>query len=169
MYAAMVVRPMNKKYVGRKCGVLNLTREGKCPTCGSRVERSYTDIFFPYCGYSCKRVEQRAEESRMKQKIIDQQNRYNAFVEREKERKKRLQQEAEEKRQFEQIESRLAQCVTKYEHYKAIEESLPRKCKKRRNVSSQTRKWRKKMAEARRVFDEAMRLKEEGKGINGSL
>ena len=54
---------------GRKYMPVSLTRVDKCPTCGGRVERSYTDIFFPYCGYTCKRVVQKEEERREKLKI----------------------------------------------------------------------------------------------------
>lgn len=51
---------------------VSLTRVGTCPICGGRVERSYTDIFFPYCGYTCKRVVQKEEERKEKEKIQKQ-------------------------------------------------------------------------------------------------
>ena len=88
MYA-MAIRSINKGMTGRKYMRVGFTRVGACPICKKRVERSHTDIFFPYCGYSCKRVVDRKEEAKEKSKIRKQQILFESQYERERERRER--------------------------------------------------------------------------------
>ena len=86
---------------------VSLTRVGKCPTCGGRVERSHTDIFFPYCGYSCKRVVDRKEEAKEKAKIRKQQIWFEKQYERERERRERAKEKHEKEEVLNAIKSKI--------------------------------------------------------------
>lgn len=87
---------------------VSLTRVGMCPICGGRVERSYTDIFFPYCGYTCKRVVQKEEERKEKEKIQKQMMLCENIEQHLKELKERNRAKKEKDKLMNQIKSRLS-------------------------------------------------------------
>lgn len=86
---------------------VSLTRVGTCPICGGRVERSYTDIFFPYCGYTCKRVVQKKEERKEKEKIRKQMMLCESREQHIKELSERKIEKKEKDKLINQIKSRL--------------------------------------------------------------
>lgn len=94
--------------------MLNLTRVGTCPICKKRVERSYTDIFFPYCGYTCKRVVQRKEEEKEKEKIVRQQKLIEYLENRYREKRERDAIRMEKELRIKEIQERIAQCECEY-------------------------------------------------------
>lgn len=86
---------------------VNLTRVGTCPICKKRVERSHTDIFFPYCGYTCKRVFDRKEEAKEKEKIRKQMMLCEIRSQHEQELCERSKAKKEKEKLIKQIQSRL--------------------------------------------------------------
>lgn len=87
---------------------VSLTRVGTCPICGGRVERSYTDIFFPYCGYTCKLVVQKKEERKEKEKIRKQMMLCESREQHIKELSERKIEKKEKDKLINQIKSRLS-------------------------------------------------------------
>lgn len=140
---------------------VKLTRVGVCPTCGAQVERSYSDIFFPFCKYSCKRVVQRKEEEQEKLKIIKQEelclNRLWQAKLREERRLKELQRASD----IEQIKERIAHCESKLAHYQRLSETLPSRSMKRRNAADLVKVWSKKVLQAQKVLQDLMNEEEE--------
>ena len=164
MYAfALTAKTMSRKMVGKKCieGTELLTRKGVCPVCGKQVERSYTDIFFPYCGYTCKRVVQRKEEKKEKEKILrqqklveDMQNRYR--IKREKENLSLA-----HELKIQEIRARIAQCESEYQKSSKEADLLPKRCEKRWRAQERARSWYGKMVKARNMLDELQKGEEE--------
>lgn len=149
---------INKKYyVGKKCGVVGLTKVGKCPICKQRVERSHTDIFFPYCGYACKRVEQKREEEREKRKIDREQKRYEAKLLADKERSAKRKAKEVKKSELEMVRERLAKCQEEYnKHAKAFAE-LPKGDGRRHYECDRSNYWYRKMIFAQKAVDDVER------------
>ena len=144
MYA-LALRTVHKSYMGKKKGILNLTRVGTCPICQQRVERAPEDIFFPYCGYTCKRVVQRKEEETEKAKIAKWDRWFEEQYEKNKERRERaiLRQIRVEK--INELQKRIAQCKFEYEKYAALAETLPERSEKRWRAQERSRAWYRKM------------------------
>lgn len=137
---------INKKYyVGKKCGVVGLTRVGKCPICKQRVERSHTDIFFPYCGYKCKRVEQREEEERQKQKIAKEQKRYEEYLLASMERANKTKEKEIKKSEIEMARERLEKCQAEYEKHTIAFNLAPPGHKKKKYERDRLKYWHTKM------------------------
>lgn len=154
---AVAVRMTNKNYVGKKCGVIGLTRIGKCPICKARVERSHTDIFFPYCSYACKRVEQKREEEREKRKIDREQKRYEAKLLADKERSAKRKAKEVKKSELEMVRERLAKCQEEYnKHAKAFAE-LPKGDGRRHYECDRSNYWYRKMIFAQKAVDDVER------------
>lgn len=59
-----------------------MTKVGVCPICKERVERIPTDIYFPYCGYKHKRIQERKDEEAFKMKLAKLDERYEQNEER---------------------------------------------------------------------------------------
>lgn len=146
---------INKEYhVDGKCGVIGLTRVGKCPNCKQRVERSYTDIFFPYCGYTCKRVEQRKEEEIQKQKIAKEQKRYEESLLASIERANKNKEKEIKKSEIEIARERLEKCQAEYEKHTVAFNLAPPGHKKKRYERDRVKYWHTKMIFAQKdVFD----------------
>lgn len=160
MYA-MAVRTINHKIlVGRKFGVLNLTRTGKCPTCGNRVERTHTDIFFPYCGYTCKRVVQRKEEDAEKLKILKQNKLIEDRENRCREKREREAIKLAKEMKIEEIRKRIAQCETEYAKNSKEAYNLPKKCEKRWRAEERAKNWYKKLVKAQIELDKVTKGEE---------
>ena len=154
MYA-MAIRTINHKIlIGRKFGVLNLTRVGTCPICKKRVERSYTDIFFPYCGYTCKRVVQRKEEEYEKTKILKQQKLVEDRENRYRERREREAIRMAKELKIKEIQERISQCESEYQKNHKEAEKLPKRCEKRWRAEERAKNWYKKMIKAQIELDE---------------
>lgn len=154
---AVAIRMTNKNYVGKKCGVIGLTRIGKCPICKERIERSHTDIFFPYCGYTCKRVEQKREEEREKRKIDKEQKRYEAKLLAYKERLAKLKEKETKKSELEMVRERLVKCQEEYsKHAKAFAE-LPKGDSRRHHECNRSNYWYRKMIFAQKAVDDVER------------
>ena len=152
---AVAVRMTNKNC--KKCGVIGLTRIGKCPICKARVERSHTDIFFPYCGYACKRVEQKREEEREKRKIDREQKRYEAKLLADKERSAKRKAKEVKKSEIEMVRERLAKCQEEYnKHAKAFDE-LPKGDRRRHYECDRSNYWYRKMIFAQKAVDDTER------------
>lgn len=147
MYA-LASRTVCKTYMGKKKGMLCLTRVGTCPICKKRVERAPEDIFFPYCGYTCKRVVQREEEEAEKAKIAKWDKWFEEQHERERERRERaiLHQIRVEK--INDLQKRIVQCKFEYEKYAALAETLPERSEKRWRAQEHSRAWYRKMIHA---------------------
>lgn len=128
--------------------MLNLTRVGTCPICGNRVERSYTDIFFPYCGYTCKRVVQRKEEEKEKAKVLKQQKLIEDRYKRDRERFERNRLKLERKLKINEIQARISQCESEYQKNHKEAEKLPKKCEKRWRAEERAKNWYGKMVKA---------------------
>ena len=158
MYAAyaMIAKTMSSRLTEKKCGfVKNLTRKGRCPQCGAQIERICTDIFFPYCGYKCKRVIQRKEEEEQKQRIAQEQSRYMAFLEKEKQRNAQNREKKREESHLETVRNRLALCQSKYDQYEEACSKLPLRCEKRWRAEERKRFWYKKIVEAKNAVEQA--------------
>ena len=137
---------INKKYyVGKKCGVVGLTRISKCPNCKQRVERSYTDIFFPYCGYTCKRVDQRVAEEKEKQKIIKEQERYEASLLASAERANKNKEKERKKSEIEMARERLEKCQAEYEKHTVAFNLAPPGHKNKRYERDRLNYWHTRM------------------------
>lgn len=140
------------------------TRTSKCPTCGARVERNHTDIFFPYCGYSCKRVVQRKAEERERARIARdierQEERLRKIKEKEEQEKLKKQREAD----IDLIRKRLEKCQQKYDLYSEEANRLPKGCSKRRGAVLNASVWASKLTKARN----ALRMIEEESDSNGA-
>lgn len=132
---------------------VSFTRVDKCPTCGGRVERSYTDIFFPYCGYTCKRVVQRKEEEYEKNKILKQQKLIEDSEKRYREKRKRERIGIEKELKIKEIQSRIAQCKSEYDRNHKEAERLPKGCEKRWRAKERARNWYRKMVKAQIELD----------------
>lgn len=172
MYAfALAAKTMSNRMVGKKCvqGVELLTRNGVCPVCKKRVERSYTDIFFPYCGYTCKRVVQRKEEETTKSRILAQQTYLQQKIERQLKRESEEQNKREQKGKIEiiriQIEqhkedpieklrTRISQCQAEYEKNTKEACKLPKRCEKYWNAKNRAKRWYRNMVKAQKELDE---------------
>ena len=154
---AVAVRMTNKNYVNKKCGVIGLTRIGKCPICKARVERSHTDIFFPYCGYACKRVEQKREEEREKRKIDREQKRYEAKLLADKERSAKRKAKEVKKSEIEMVRERLARCQEEYDKHAKAFAALPKTHKSRHYECDRANYWYRKMVFAQKALDDIER------------
>ena len=154
---AVAVRMANKNYIGKKCGVIRLTRVGKCPTCKARVETSYTDIFFPYCGYTCKRVEQKREEEREKRKIANEQRRYEAKLLDNKERYAKRKEKEVKKSELEMVRERLEKCQEEYDRHAKAFASLTKGNNQRHYECNRSNYWYRKMIFAQKAVDDVER------------
>lgn len=141
--------------------MLNLTRVGTCPICGNRVERSYTDIFFPYCGYTCKRVVQRREEEAIKSKIALQEKKYEEFLIKERERRERAKIRKELKEKIELVQSRIATCADEYAKNSREAAKLPKNCEKRWRAQRRANIWYRKMVNAKIELNELQKKGDE--------
>lgn len=160
MYA-MAVRTVHKNYVGRRYGMLSLTRVGTCPICKKRVERSYTDIFFPYCGYTCKRVMQRKEEEKEKAKIVRQQKLIEDRQNRHREKREREAIRLAKELRIKEIQARIAQCESEYDKNFKEAERLPKKSEKRWRAKERAKNWYGKMVKAQTELDRLQKGEEE--------
>lgn len=133
---------------------VSLTRVGTCPICGGRVERSYTDIFFPYCGYTCKRVVQRKEEEYEKTKILKQQKLVEDRENRYRERREREAIRMAKELKIKEIQERISQCESEYQKNHKEAEKLPKRCEKRWRAEERAKNWYKKMIKAQIELDE---------------
>lgn len=163
---ALAARTMSKKYSGTKCeGIVGLTRTGKCPTCGKRVETSYTDIFFPYCGYGCKRVVQRQEEEEAKRQIAEQDRKYRERKIKERERRELARQrkiienqkrteESEEKmvQRIRETKVRIEQCEAEVKKWEGIAKGTKSGTIEYRRSRKNLCDWRRKENDAKKVF-----------------
>ena len=145
--------------------MLNLTRVGTCPICKKRVERSYTDIFFPYCGYTCKRVVQRKEEEKEKAKILKQQKLIEDKQKRDRERSEQNKIRRARELQIKEIQARIAQCESEYHKNHKEAEKLPKRCEKRWRSEERAKNWYRKMIKAQVELD---RLQKGEEGLNDS-
>ena len=145
--------------------MLNLTKVGTCPTCRNRVERSYTDIFFPYCGYTCKRVVQRKEEEAIKSRIALQEKKYEEFLIKERERRERAKIRKELKEKIELVQNRIATCAAEYSKNSEEAVKLPKSCEKRWRAQERANSWYKKMVKAQIELNE---LQKKGEDENDS-
>ena len=127
---------------------VKFTRVDKCPTCGGRVKRSYTDIFFPYCGYTCKRVVQRKEEEYEKNKILKQQKLIEDSENRYREKCERERLKNEKNLRIQEVRDRIAQCESEYQKNSKEAENLLMKCEKRRRAKERAKNWYEKMIKA---------------------
>ena len=59
---------------GELSGVDCLTRVGKCPICKATIERTWGDIFFPFCGYTHYRAEANRKKDKKKKRFEKEQN-----------------------------------------------------------------------------------------------
>ena len=132
---------------------VRLTRVGTCPICKKRVERSYTDSFFPYCGYTCKRVVQRKEEEIEKSKIVRQQKLIEDLENRYREKLERDAIRLEKELRIKEIQERIAQCECEYKKNKKEAENLPKKCEKRWRAEERAKTWYRKMVKAQTELD----------------
>lgn len=158
---AMAVKTVNKNYVGRKCGVLSLTRKGKCPTCGAIIERKRTDIFFPFCGYTCKRVVQRKEEEKEKRKIAKQMMKYEMRLAGVAEKTQQEEERKKKEAYIEQVRNRLEKCQSEYNKYYKSAASLPKGSRQKWREKEKAQKWYEKLIEAQRVMNEATKEEHE--------
>lgn len=143
---------------------VSLTRVDTCPTCGGRVERSYTDIFFPYCGYTCKRVVQRKEEEYEKIKILKQQKLVEDREKRDRERRERERIRIEKNLKIEEVRARIAQCESEYQKNNKEAENLPKRCEKRWRAKERAKNWYEKMIKA----EIELAILQRGEEIDGS-
>lgn len=144
---------------------VSLTRVGTCPICKKRVERSYTDIFFPYCGYTCKRVVQRKEEEIEKAKVLRQQKLVEERKKRNRERYERERIRIEKNLKVEEVKARIAKCECEYKKNHKEAENLPKKCEKRWRAEERAKNWYRKMVKAQIELD---RLKKGEEELNDS-
>ena len=140
---------------------VSLTRVGTCPICKKRVERSYTDIFFPYCGYTCKRVVQRKEEEIEKSKIVRQQKLIEDLENRYREKREIDAIRLEKELKIKEIQKRIAQCECEYKKNKKEAENLPKKCEKRWRAEERAKNWYRKMVKAQIELDRLQKGEEE--------
>lgn len=141
--------------------MLNLTRVSTCPICGNRVERSYTDIFFPYCGYTCKRVVQRKEEEAEKLKIFKQHKLVEDRQKRDRERREREAIRVAKELKIKEIQKRIAQCKDAYHKNHDEAENLPKRCEKRWRAEDRAKNWYRKMMKAQIELNELQKGEEE--------
>lgn len=151
------IRINKKYYVGKKSGVIGLTKVGKCPICKQRVERSNTDIFFPYCGYTCKRVEQRREEEKAKRKIANEQKRYEEKLLADRERAAKRKEKEAKKSELEIVKERLAKCQEEYDKHAKAFAALPKTHKSRHYECNRANYWYRKMVFAQKALDDIER------------
>lgn len=151
MYAfALAAKTMSGRMIGKKCiqGVELLTQNGTCPVCKNHVERSYTDIFFPYCGYTCKRIVQKKDEEDEKLKILTQQKIIDERRKFYRDKRKREIIKMTKELKIKQIQQRIIQCESEYDKNFKEAERLPKKSEKRRRAKERARNWYKKMINA---------------------
>lgn len=141
--------------------MLNLTRVGTCPICKKRVERSYTDIFFPYCGYTCKRVVQRKEEEKEKEKIVRQQKLIEELENRYREKRERDAIRLEKELRIKEIQERIAQCESEYNKNFKEAERLSKKSEQRWRAKERAKNWYRKMVKAQIELDRLQKGEEE--------
>lgn len=150
---AMSARTMSKKLKENHCGLDTLTKVGTCPSCGKRVERVPTDIFFPFCGYSCKRVQEKADENREKERAIVQEARYQRAIEKERLRARWTGRGKTIPEAIEEIRSRVEECQKAYEKNARDAIKFPKGSNRRRNAARVSQTWYGKMLEAQRELN----------------
>lgn len=133
-------------------------RVGKCPICHERVERSPDDIFFPYCGYSHKRIDQREDEKRAREEferdyyypyeaIRANKHRHNALYKRRKRRR--------------ELEEKLKQARATYDEVSKRAVDTPKGSKERGRLNKQARWWYLSVIEIQRqIADVDKQIKE---------
>lgn len=131
-------------------GVSSLTRVGKCPVCNARVETSHTDIFFPYCGYKCKRVIQRKEEEKEKLKIQEQQRKQEERIAAMKMREEKAKAKTEKEITILQVRERLSECQRKYDQYAKTAATLPKGSRLKHRKTERAKHWYRQMIETQK-------------------
>lgn len=140
---------------------VSLTRVGTCPICKKKVERSYTDIFFPYCGYTCKRVVQRKEEEIEKSKIVRQQKLIEDLENRYREKRERDAIRLEKELKIKEIQKRIAQCESEYNKNCKEAERFSKKSEQRWRAKERAKNWYRKMVKAQIELDRLQNGEEE--------
>jgi endogenous inhibitor of DNA gyrase (YacG/DUF329 family) len=138
-------------------------KRGVCPICGTEIERSKDDIFFPYCSYKHKRVVERVEEERMREEARQEEALYYARVERQLEIKRENNRRRREKAMRERLELRISDAQNRYDEYSKKAAELPRGSKEKHRASARAREWYKSIVYLRRQLKE-WEAQHEGQG-----
>lgn len=146
-------------------GVLGLyMRVGVCPTCGARVERGTADVFFPYCSYSCKRVEQRKEEEAERERIERQDRKYIEQKKRDNAKTRAKKRKAREAKMLDNLRAYIETAKLNYSEASKNAAYAPKNSADRRREANKAHRWYKKIVDAQMRLKE-LEAQEYGKGI----
>ena len=121
-----------------------MTKVGICPICKERVERIPTDIYFPYCGYKHKRIQERKDEEAFKMKLAKLDERYEQNEERARLRQQEFIRKMREKKRnpISVARERVERCKKEIEKHDRLFKIYPKGNPRRKNAIKNRSRWR---------------------------